>query len=206
MSVVLLVRHGQASFGTEDYDRLSPLGEGQARQLGAALRRTTPTRLVAGSMRRQEATAKLVADSAGWTAHLSTDPDWNEFDHLRLVGPDAPTDPRAFQAALEDAMRRWSGGGQAEETFDAFTNRVSGALARLTAELGSGDTAVVVTSAGVISWLAATLLGGNIEQWIRMNRVCANAAVTKLVAGRQGLSLVSFNEHGHLDASAITYR
>ena len=34
MSVLTLVRHGQASFFAADYDRLSPAGEGQARHLG----------------------------------------------------------------------------------------------------------------------------------------------------------------------------
>ena len=35
MGVVLLVRHGQASFGAADYDVLSPLGERQAAATGA---------------------------------------------------------------------------------------------------------------------------------------------------------------------------
>ena len=34
VSLLYLVRHGQASFFAEDYDRLSPLGELQARRLG----------------------------------------------------------------------------------------------------------------------------------------------------------------------------
>jgi broad specificity phosphatase PhoE len=34
MAVLTLVRHGQASYMEEDYDRLSPLGETQARKLG----------------------------------------------------------------------------------------------------------------------------------------------------------------------------
>jgi broad specificity phosphatase PhoE len=37
VGVILLVRHGQASFGGADYDVLSPSGERQARRLGAAL-------------------------------------------------------------------------------------------------------------------------------------------------------------------------
>ena len=36
---LLLVRHGQASFGKSDYDRLSPGGHRQARLLGADLAR-----------------------------------------------------------------------------------------------------------------------------------------------------------------------
>ncbi|HEX5612745.1 MAG TPA: phosphoglycerate mutase family protein, partial [Burkholderiales bacterium] len=34
MAELYLVRHAQASFGTEDYDRLSELGRRQARWLG----------------------------------------------------------------------------------------------------------------------------------------------------------------------------
>ena len=34
MSTLYLVRHGQASFGTDNYDRLSAIGEEQARELG----------------------------------------------------------------------------------------------------------------------------------------------------------------------------
>ena len=37
MSVLYLVRHGQASFGTDDYDRLSDLGKAQSRTTGRFL-------------------------------------------------------------------------------------------------------------------------------------------------------------------------
>ena len=52
VSVLLLVRHGQASWGADDYDRLSPLGEEQSRLLGAALaaRGVRPDLVVRGSM------------------------------------------------------------------------------------------------------------------------------------------------------------
>ena len=50
MSVILLVRHGQASFGAADYDNLSPTGHEQSRVLGAALaaRGVSPDLVVAG--------------------------------------------------------------------------------------------------------------------------------------------------------------
>ena len=35
MGTLYLVRHGQASFGADDYDQLSPLGLQQAQRLGA---------------------------------------------------------------------------------------------------------------------------------------------------------------------------
>ena len=37
-------------------------------------------------------------------------------------------------------------------------------------------------------------------------RVLANASVTKVVSGRRGLSLLTFNEHTHLLPDRVTYR
>ena len=52
MGVILLVRHGQASFGSDNYDVLSPLGQRQARRLGQALkgRGVQPSLIVSGSL------------------------------------------------------------------------------------------------------------------------------------------------------------
>ena len=60
MGMVLLVRHGQASFGAEDYDVLSEAGVAQSKRLGAWLREAAvqPAALVHGAMRRQRDTAK----------------------------------------------------------------------------------------------------------------------------------------------------
>ncbi|NUQ87355.1 MAG: histidine phosphatase family protein, partial [Glycomyces artemisiae] len=58
MGLLLLVRHGQASFGADDYDVLSETGWEQARLLGRWLaeRRVTPTAVVQGGMRRHRET------------------------------------------------------------------------------------------------------------------------------------------------------
>ena len=49
-----MVRHAQASFGTDDYDRLSELGHRQSRWLGEYLaeRQLTFARVVTGTLRR----------------------------------------------------------------------------------------------------------------------------------------------------------
>ena len=59
VSVLLLVRHGQASFGAADYDELSALGEEQSRLLGASLaaRGVRPDVVLRGSMQRHRQTA-----------------------------------------------------------------------------------------------------------------------------------------------------
>ena len=74
MSRLVLVRHGQASAGSADYDRLSELGWRQARELGRHWARLglVPDRVWVGPCRRQRETAEAVAEAftdgptAGW--------------------------------------------------------------------------------------------------------------------------------------------
>ncbi|MFC6707143.1 histidine phosphatase family protein [Flexivirga alba] len=218
MSVVLLVRHGQASFGTHDYDRLSSRGVEQSWTLGAALssRGLIPDRVITGAMTRQRQTAGAAARSAGWTTSAVVDPQWNEFDTGSLLAadpeaahPDGLTDPRTFQRLLERASARWASGIHDEdypETFGHFTARVDSALSAAVDGIGAGQTVVVFSSAGAIAWVAARLLDGGFPQWLALNRVAVNSGVTKLVVGRSGTSLIGFNDHCHLDDSAVTYR
>ena len=45
--------------------------------------------------------------------------------------------------------------------------------------------------------------------WARLNPVTVNSSVTKVVVGRRGATLVSFNDHSHLegmDGRLLTYR
>ena len=78
----------------------------------------------------------------------------------------------------------------------------------LMAGLGRGGVGVVVTSGGVIAAVCADLLRVGAEGFVALNRVVVNTGVTKLVSGRSGTSLLSFNDHAHLDAvpDLLTYR
>jgi broad specificity phosphatase PhoE len=219
---VLLVRHGQASWGADDYDVLSETGWEQSRLLGKALadRGVAPTLVVRGAMRRHRETAEAVREALP-TPDPVVDPGWDEFDHLgmlaRLPSPyqgREPT-PEEFQTWFEEATDRWTGGehDDYDESFAAFSERVTGALRR-TAEAAGSGTALVVTSGGPMSWATASLVGAGLDPaaqvllWRRLNPVCANSGVTKAVTGRRGLTLVSFNEHTHLEArpELLTYR
>ena len=42
--------------------------------------------------------------------------------------------------------------------------------------------------------------------WTKLNPVTINTAITKVVSGRGGLTVVSYNEHVHLGADLLTYR
>ncbi|WP_181276363.1 histidine phosphatase family protein [Brevibacterium oceani] len=221
MSVLYLVRHGQASFGTDDYDRLSDLGREQSRITGRflAAQGIEPARVVHGEMLRQRQTAEGLLDGFGLgTGSLPTpdiNPGWNEYNAWELTAALTETDPRAkhdskiFQAELERGCARWASGEHDEdysESYTQFTSRVDRALDEVVQTMGSGQSTIVVSSAGAIAWTAARLIGGGFDQWMAFNRVTINTGITKIITGRGGTSLISFNDHGHQSPKNATYR
>jgi broad specificity phosphatase PhoE len=219
MGVVLVVRHGQASFGAADYDVLSEIGFEQSRVVGRALasQGLDATAVVHGAMRRQRDTATSMVDGAAWSVTPELDEGWNEFDHLGVVARSSPgdtdlADRRAFQRVFEEATARWCGGGHDEEyteSWAAFVKRVAEALDRAIAREG---VTVVVSSGGPIAVVCASLVEPQASVadlprfWNRFNTVSINASVTRVLAGSTGRRLLSFNEHSHLPRDLVTYR
>jgi broad specificity phosphatase PhoE len=220
MSLLLLVRHGQASWGAHDYDRLSSVGEEQSRVLGAALaaRGVRPDLVLRGSMLRHRQTAEAAVARAGWDADVLEDAGWDEFDHLGTVDgtvlfehlDDEPDEERVRR--FHGTIARWSSGEHDEEygeSFPAFQDRVRDAFDRTLARLEPKQTAVVFTSGGPVSWVAATLTDGGLPAWARLSKVVVNSSVTKVLTGRGGTNLITFNDHSHLEGVApdlLTYR
>lgn len=215
MAQLVLIRHGQASFGAADYDVLSEAGERQARIVGEALRAVRPVAIVHGSLRRQRDTALIAAEAADWDAAVETDARWNELDDLSqfasAMGSPPPSDDRAaFQRWYEQAVLRWAGGdhdSDYSESYAGLLDRVDAALRRaahLAAERG-GDV-VVVSSGGPLSAVATTLLGAGVETYLRLLPIFVNTGVTRVIAGSRGRTLVTLNEHTHLRDEERTYR
>jgi broad specificity phosphatase PhoE len=223
---VLLVRHAQASFGSADYDVLSPLGREQTDVVVEALagRQMNVARVLAGTARRQLDTAAPLAARLG--LEVGTDPRWNEYEtELVLehhgvvpVGLDGAGEggreitSREFQAVLDGALEGWVQSGEgttAPQSWPAFLAAATGALADLSASLGSGETGIAFTSGGVIAAICTELLGGHPDLLARLNRVLVNTGITKIAVGASGTSLIAFNDHAHIDAGAgalLTYR
>lgn len=217
MALVYLARHGQASFGAHDYDVLSDLGRHQAQVLGAELRRrgVRPNRVLSGTLQRQRDTAQAALDAAGLDPSYETDERWNEYDHeavLQHHGGAPSSAGSGVQSVLDGALDTWAATAQdspCAESWPDFETRVVNALQDLAARLGRGESAVVFTSGGVIGAICARLLGLTGTAFLGFNRVTVNAALTKIVQGRSGTSLVSFNDHAHFEgehAGLLTYR
>jgi broad specificity phosphatase PhoE len=214
MPVILLVRHGQASFGEADYDRLSELGRRQSRAAGRELARRSlrdPV-VVSGSLRRQRDTAAIALAEADLPVEVAIDARWDEYNHADLfkhlsdfTPATAPTSSRDFQKVLDDALLHWVSEGS-ETGWGAFSGGARAALDQVIAAAGRGRDALVFTSGGVIAALCAELLDGGAKTVVKLNRVAVNSGMTKLLVGASGISLSSYNDHAHLDRADITLR
>lgn len=139
MSELIVVRHGQASFLSGDYDQLSELGVEQARLLGEfwASRGIRASRLVVGPRRRHRQTAEAIVAAMNMAVmapaeHLH-DPRLDEFDwdglfrhangvlsqqdpEMRLLkeafesAPDITAKRRTIQHYMEAVMAQWAVG------------------------------------------------------------------------------------------------
>jgi broad specificity phosphatase PhoE len=209
MGQIFVVRHGQASFGADDYDVLSETGEEQARIVGRSLAHLDPDLVVHGTLVRQRRTAELASEAAGWSAPLREDRRWNELESLAQFAavsgsPDGLTGDE-FQAWYDAAMARWTGGehdADYTESYVAFRDRADAALM----EVASAGTVVAVSSGGPIAAIVTVLLDGGAPTYSRLLPGIVNAGITRVISGRRGLTLLTFNEHQHLAPDLITHR
>src|SRR3546814_6423894 len=87
MGAIYLIRHGQASFGAGDYDKLTKRGVEQAAVLGQALaaRGVKPDVVICGGMLRHRETALGCLQAMGLDCEWQSDVAWNEYDHETMV-------------------------------------------------------------------------------------------------------------------------
>jgi broad specificity phosphatase PhoE len=236
MSEIYLFRHGQASFGTGNYDRLSPTGRRQSEILAAFLDRSDIhfDAVYAGGMNRHAETAHpfccRYADRRPQLHRPEEMAAFDEYDAGALlaarrcldgpgkegaVGPtDLRQDKKAFQAYLAHTVVRWTAGDfdgeKAVEPFPLFCQRVQNGLSRIMEQHGSGRRIAVFTSGGPISVAVKTALMLCDEKTVEISWQVMNASLTclKYSGGKMALSI--FNNVSHLwlekDASLITYR
>ncbi len=223
MTTIYLIRHGQASFGAESYDKLSPNGELQAILLGQYFNQILKEApyVVAGSMQRHQQTATLALGQCFPEVEFETDQAWNEFNHQQVFAQYEPRfnqphllkqdveneiNPRAYLAKIfEGAIGRWTGGEyhhEYDESWPHFKKRVESALQNLCDELAKTKPryAVVFTSGGVISVVAGKLLELNPNRTFTLNWAITNASMTTLRLVGNEPQLLSLNEHHFIKA------
>jgi broad specificity phosphatase PhoE len=229
MGQIYLVRHGQASFGSSNYDQLSELGHEQARMLGEwfANAQVKFHRVVTGDLKRHRQTADTCMSALPTSQRIETDwitdPDFNEYNHHEVMvrhrpdfeDPEAvkrflassPTAKHEFQKMFEVAMARWMSGehdGDYREPWPAVRSRCTGALRRLLESAEKSQNIIVFTSGGTIATICQHVLGLGDRQAAELNWSQVNSAVTKLFYRSSGdgtvrVTLSYLNNYAHLE-------
>ena len=229
MATVYLMRHGQASFGKENYDQLSPQGWAQGRVLGRwMVDKIKPAAIFGGNLQRHRETVEAVA--TGYGARLpdmQVAPGFNEFDHVSIVNryrpewcdrqvmardlASYPKPAAAFQQTFVEAVRRWISAdydGEYDETWTEFKTRVLAAFDEMI-EYADGGDVLVSTSGGPIAVMCQHLLGLDDERALGLNAVIANTSITRVLYSKGRRSLSVFNNYSHLEAedpALVTFR
>lgn len=235
MASIYVIRHGQASFGEENYDKLSDLGCRQAEVLGHYLRdcEINFDAVYSGDLQRQQKTARLaIASQPGRVAH-QIDPRFNEVrndEQLEALVPGiVKTNPsiralmerglsssKDYQKVIEAVFNHWVS-PQCEEpgiqSWEDYSGKVRAALAEVIAAQGSGKTVGIFASGGTIATLVAQVLGLGGEQTYAFYEPVINCSVTRFFYSGSKISLSYFNDHSYLDLlgrqngeSLVTYR
>lgn len=208
MSTLLLIRHGQASYGAANYDVLSDRGRLQADRLGthlAAIKQPIDA-LYSGPLERQRDTAtrlRATAMAEGATVpELEIVDQFSEYDAFNIIqrflprlAEDAPElrplldgsagndAMRLLDRAFELAVTAWSRGHithDAIESYEDFTARVRAGLERVLTAHGGGQTVAVVSSGGPISITVGLALGLAPDATMAIGRAIRNASITEL--------------------------
>ncbi|MEK8033126.1 histidine phosphatase family protein [Ideonella sp. DXS29W] len=221
MGTLYLVRHGQASFGSHDYDRLSELGHRQCRALGEHFRSMNLrfASVLTGTLRRHRETYEGIAEGLGQSPAPEVCAGLDEYNPEAIVRavysgelpkPDSPEAVRQHFRLLREGLVAWMQGQAVPAgmpSFADFSAGVAGALAR--AREQADEDVLIVSSGGPISVAVGQVLGLQPEAVVELNLRIRNSAVTEFVANPKRHSLLSFNGLPHLHrpelADWVTY-
>ncbi len=223
MGEIWLIRHGQASFGASNYDKLSETGIRQSGILGGFFSEIELEfdEIYSGRMARQIDTAKIAMSHAN--GGKSTEPllmeEFDEYDHMAIIQSQIPglmeKDPsimpdlqditkqrKQFQRFFDIIMQRWVSGNHDSpgvETHVAYGRRIEKGIEDVAANNGSGGKMAVFTSGGVISVAMRMALDLSNNETMMLGWRIKNTSVSVFRHTRGRLNLVSFNSTAHLD-------
>lgn len=236
MSTIFFLRHGQASFGKDNYDELSDTGVLQSKLLARFLVETKGRfdAVYTGTLERQRKTAdellQMLGEKGEQVPEVCRMEGLNEYpteNIFRALGPIAVeanpslrehigrlmTDRRSFQKVFEALMSMWASGRYDRAglvSWNDFTAGVNRAIDEILARDGSGKNVAVFTSGGSISVAVRRTLNLTSDDTMRVAEQIVNSSITRFKSTTDRIMLFTFNEYPHLerenDEKLITYR
>ncbi len=222
MGTIYLVRHGQAAFGTDHYDRLTDLGVAQARLLGGYFGRRNIRfdAVFTGTLRRQTETAQGIFEGHpefGTPPLQETFPGLDEYKPEAIMMALTGTFPAAAPAAarrdpvvvrehfrvLREALLAWAEDRTQPEgmpVWQAFQDGAVAALVEARQRFPDGNV-LIVSSGGPIAAVVAATLGAPPATAVELNLRIRNSALSEFAATPRRHHLISFNGLPHLDTN-----
>jgi broad specificity phosphatase PhoE len=212
MGTLYLVRHGQASFGADDYDVLSPLGMQQSIRLGEyfKVKGITFDAALTGTLKRQISTHEGICKGMGTTLNALQWPGLNEYDSHAVIATvhtgklEKPTTPEQYRhhfRLLKDGLTQWMNGVVSPVGMPSYSDFVLGMTSALDHVRKTHDGKVLlVSSGGPISTAVGHILGCSPEVTIELNLRIRNSSVTEFAFTPKRHMLVTYNTLPHLDA------
>ena len=222
MGNLYLVRHGQASFGAEDYDQLSEQGLRQSERLGEylAYKGIRFEAALVGTLRRHTQTLDGILKGLGADVAALPWPGLNEYDSAAVIAtvhphpltkPDTPEVYRHHFRLLREGLRAWMQGRTEPAGMPSYVDFLAGVTAALdhVRDKHHGAKVLVVSSGGPISTAVGHVLGTSPETTVELNLRIRNTAVTEFAFTPKRHMLLTYNTLPHLDGPAyedwITY-
>ncbi len=221
MGTLYLVRHGQASFGAEDYDQLSALGHQQSVKLGNYFRFKGIhfDAVLTGTLRRHAQTWAGIQEGGGYDLAPLPWPGLNEYDSEAVIAtihptplqkPDSPEMYRHHFRLLRDGLTQWMNGVVSPKGMPSYTEFQRGVVSALdhVRQKHEGNV-LIVSSGGPISTAVGHVLGTTPETTIELNLRIRNSSLTEFAFTPKRHMLVTYNTLPHLDhpehAEWVTY-
>ncbi len=222
MGNLYLVRHGQASFGADDYDQLSALGYQQSVRLGAyfAQQGLHFDGLITGTLKRHQQTLAGILEGMQQAGEALPWPGLNEYDSEAVIAaihpqplqkPDTPELYRHHFRLLREGLNQWIAGAtrpRGMPTYADFVAGVTGALDHVRAH-HAGRNVLIVSSGGPISTAVGQVLQTPPSTTIELNLRMRNTSITHFAFTPKRHMLVSYNGISHLEDAAyrdwVTY-
>ena len=216
------MRHGQASFGAENYDQLSPLGQQQSLRLGELWRAQGLQfdAVLTGTLQRQQQTWAGIAQGLGVEArNHQLLPGLNEYHSDAVIAaihpqplakPDTPELYRHHFRLLREGLLQWMKGHVQPQGMPPYAEFLAGVTSALDHVRANHTGAVLlVSSGGPISMAVGHVLGLSHEATIELNLRIRNSAVTEFTFNPKRHTLLSYNTLPHLGqpehAAWVTY-
>lgn len=235
MASIYFIRHGQASFGSDNYDQLSLLGQRQSDLTGRFLS-DIGLRVHAafsGDMSRQRETGERVLAGLANPCELAIDARFNEVNNDEQVKALLPELAKSDAALAEITARGFKSSKDYQKVIDAvfntwvsldcpshgitpwpaFRDGVHAAVRDIMTQVGSGKNTAVFSSGGTIATAVGLVLGVCSSGFYQFYEPMMNCSITHFIYSGTRIAMSSFNDVGHLqligtqlNESLVTHR